>query len=134
MVVIRLARGGSKKSPFYHIVATDQRNARDGRYIERLGFYNPMARGNAAVIELQHDRVQYWIGQGAQTTDRMSTLLKRVKKGDVKAMPSRMEEKKLQVEKTAEAAKKKLAASIKAAEEAAKAEAAQASADEAPAA
>jgi small subunit ribosomal protein S16 len=76
MVTIRLSRGGAKKRPFYHIVATDQRNRRDGRYIERLGFFNPVARGGEEKLRLDVSRVEYWVGKGAQPSDRVASLLK----------------------------------------------------------
>ena len=76
MVKIRLTRGGAKKRPFYHIVVTDQRNKRDGRAIERLGFYNPIAQGNEAKLQLDTARVQHWIGHGAQMTDKVRMLVK----------------------------------------------------------
>ena len=76
MVTIRLARGGAKKRPFYHMVVTDSRSSRDGRYIERVGFFNPVARGNEERLNIKRDRVEYWIGQGAQTSDRVGKLLK----------------------------------------------------------
>ena len=76
MVTIRLARGGSKKRPFYHINATDSRKARDGRYIERLGFFNPVARGNEERLRVDTDRVQHWVSEGAQVSDRVSQLIK----------------------------------------------------------
>ena len=76
MVTIRLARGGAKKKPFYHLVVADSRNARDGRYIERLGFFNPVARGNETPLEIKLDRVDHWIGLGAQCSDRTAQLLK----------------------------------------------------------
>ncbi len=76
MVSIRLARGGSKKSPFYHITVTDSRNKRDGRYIERLGFFNPMARGQEVKFQVEQERVDYWLSKGAQPSDRVSALLK----------------------------------------------------------
>lgn len=76
MVTIRLSRGGAKKRPFYHIVVTDSRNRRDGRYIERLGFFNPRATGNEARLNIQRERVDYWIGQGAQASERVGKLLK----------------------------------------------------------
>ena len=68
MVKVRLTRGGAKKRPFYHIVVTDQRNKRDGRAIERLGFYNPVAQGNEPRLVLDAERVKYWVGVGAQMT------------------------------------------------------------------
>ena len=76
MVTIRLARAGSKKRPFYHVVVADARRARDGRYIERLGYFNPVARGNEESLKLELDRIQHWIGQGAQPSDRVKSLLK----------------------------------------------------------
>lgn len=76
MVKIRLARGGAKKHPFYHIVVTDGRNKRDGRYIERLGFFNPMATGQEIKLRLDNDRVQHWITNGAQPSDRVVKLIK----------------------------------------------------------
>ena len=66
MVTIRLARGGAKKKPFYHITVTDSRNARDGRFIERVGFFNPVARGNEERLRIDLDRVSYWSGQGCR--------------------------------------------------------------------
>ncbi len=76
MVTIRLSRGGAKKKPFYHIVVTDSRKPRDGRYIERVGFFNPMAKGQEVRLNIEDERVKYWIGQGAQTSDRVAKLLK----------------------------------------------------------
>ncbi|MEH6649499.1 MAG: 30S ribosomal protein S16 [Motiliproteus sp.] len=76
MVVIRLARGGSKKRPFYHITVADQRNARDGRFIERIGFFNPVARGQEERLRIDLDRVAHWTGRGAQPSGRVATLLK----------------------------------------------------------
>ena len=76
MVTIRLARGGSKKRPFYHITVADSRRARDGRYIERVGFFNPLARGEEERLRVDNTRVDYWLGQGAQASDRVSKLLK----------------------------------------------------------
>ena len=75
MVTIRLSRGGTTKRPFYHIVATDSRNRRDGRYLERLGFFNPIASGQDAVLKVDLGRVDYWIGRGAQLSTRVSALL-----------------------------------------------------------
>ena len=76
MVTIRLSRGGSKKRPFYHMVVTDSRNRRDGRYIERVGYFNPVARGQDIRLHVEKERVQYWLGQGAQPSDRVGKLLK----------------------------------------------------------
>jgi len=79
MVTIRLARGGAKKRPFYQIVVTDSRNARDGRFIERIGFFNPIATGQAEVLRLDLDRIQHWVGLGATVSDRVNALIKDAK-------------------------------------------------------
>ena len=76
MVVIRLARGGSKKRPFYSINVADVRMPRDGRFIERVGFFNPVARGQEERLRIDRDRVDYWLGQGAQASERVAQLLK----------------------------------------------------------
>jgi small subunit ribosomal protein S16 len=76
MVTIRMARGGAKKRPFYQIVVTDSRNRRDGRFIERLGFFNPVAKGNEERLRIDRERVDYWVSQGAQTSERVASLLK----------------------------------------------------------
>ena len=75
MVKIRLARGGAKRQPFYHIVVTDNRNRRDGRNIERLGFFNPVARGSDERLRVNQERVEHWLGQGAQISERVSHLV-----------------------------------------------------------
>lgn len=76
MVVIRLARGGAKKRPFYHIVVADQRFKRDGRYIERIGFFNPVARGKEEKLRLNLERVTHWVSKGAQLSVRVAALVK----------------------------------------------------------
>lgn len=76
MVVVRLARGGSKKRPFYSVVAADSRNRRDGRFIERLGFYNPVAPEGQENLRLALDRVQYWTDSGAQLSPAVARLVK----------------------------------------------------------
>ena len=76
MVTIRLARGGAKKKPFYHITVTDSRNSRDGRFIERVGFFNPVARGKEERLRIDLDRVKHWEGQGAQASERVAELIK----------------------------------------------------------
>ena len=78
MVTIRLARGGAKKRPFYHLTVTDSRNSRNGRFIERVGFFNPTARGHEERLRIDTDRVGYWQGQGAQVSERVARLLKDV--------------------------------------------------------
>ena len=76
MVTIRLARGGAKKRPFYHLTVTDSRNARNGRFIERVGFFNPGARGQEVRLRIDTDRIEYWQGQGAQLSERVAKLVK----------------------------------------------------------
>lgn len=76
MVTIRLSRGGSKKRPFYHMHVADSRNARDGRYIERVGFFNPLARGQEERLRIDMDRVNHWVSQGAQLSERAAKLIK----------------------------------------------------------
>ncbi|MFA5662625.1 30S ribosomal protein S16 [Castellaniella sp.] len=76
MVVVRLARGGSKKRPFYSIVAADSRDRRDGRFIERLGFYNPVASEGQENLRIALDRIQYWVEHGAQLSDTVARLVK----------------------------------------------------------
>jgi small subunit ribosomal protein S16 len=85
MVSIRLSRGGAKKRPFYHIVVTDQRNRRDGRYIERVGFFNPVARGAEEKLRVDIDRIDHWIGHGAKPSDRVSALIKNFRKAQASA-------------------------------------------------
>jgi len=75
MVVIRLARGGAKKRPFFNIVATDSRNRRDGRFIERIGFYNPVAAGGEVPFRVAQDRLAYWQGVGAQLSPTVARLV-----------------------------------------------------------
>ena len=74
------SRGGAKKRPYYHIVATDSRSRRDGRYIERLGFFNPVARSSAEPIRIDLERVDYWVSNGAQLSDRVEKLVKSYRK------------------------------------------------------
>ena len=76
MVVVRLSRGGSKKKPFYHMVAADKRCARDGRYIEEIGYFNPLAKGKAVRLHLDRDRITYWQSVGAQLSARIVSLVK----------------------------------------------------------
>ena len=80
MVKIRLSRGGAKKKPFYHIVVSDSRRARDGRNIERLGFFNPVARGQEERLRLDLERVDYWTGVGAQVSERVKSLVSEARK------------------------------------------------------
>jgi small subunit ribosomal protein S16 len=80
MVTIRLSRGGSKKRPFYHLTVTNSRSARNGRFIERIGFFNPVARGQEVRLRVDADRLQHWVGQGAQLSERVEQLVKESKK------------------------------------------------------
>ncbi len=85
MVMIRLARGGAVRRPFYHIVVTNRRGRRDGRYIERLGFYNPVATGQETELKVDLERADYWLSQGAQTSERVAQLLKAYRKAQAQA-------------------------------------------------
>ena len=76
MVVIRLSRGGSKHRPFYNVVVADSRNRRDGRFIERVGFYNPVANEKQERGRLNNDRLNHWVSQGAQLSDAVAKLVK----------------------------------------------------------
>lgn len=80
MVTIRLARGGSKKRPFYHIHVSDSRSPRDGRFLERIGFFNPIASGQDERLRVDLERLDHWIGLGAQTSDRVAKLVKDYRK------------------------------------------------------
>jgi small subunit ribosomal protein S16 len=122
MVVIRLSRGGSKKTPFFNLVVADSRNRRDGRFIERVGFYNPSASGAAEALRVDQERVNYWTGVGAQLSDTVKRLVKLHATG-----PEGMAKAKAKDEAKADAAKAKVAAAeaakVKAAADAAEAEA-----------
>ena len=80
MVTIRLARGGAKKRPFYHLTVSDSRKSRDGRFIERVGFFNPVARGQEERLRLDLDRITHWQSQGAQVSERVAQLIKEARK------------------------------------------------------
>ena len=117
MVTIRLSRGGAKKQPFYHIVATDSRSRRDGRYIERLGFYNPVARSSAEPVRIDIERVDYWVSHGAQMSERVSDIVKSYRKyGTEDPNANKREEKKAARKAAARAAKAVPAAEEEAAE------------------
>lgn len=83
MVVIRLSRGGTNKRPFYTVVAADRRASRDGRYLERLGYFNPIATGGEKRLGLNQERINYWIGQGAQPSERVVHLLSELAKPEI---------------------------------------------------
>lgn len=76
MVKIRLTRGGAKKRPFYHLIVTNSRNPRDGRFVERIGFFNPVAAGAEVKLSVNQERANYWLSQGAQPSERVAQLLK----------------------------------------------------------
>lgn len=84
MIVIRLSRTGNKKRPFYHVVLADKKSPRDGRYVERLGFFNPIASGDAIEMKLNLERIEYWITNGAQISGKVNYLIKKYKKLEVK--------------------------------------------------
>jgi small subunit ribosomal protein S16 len=85
MVKIRMSRQGAKASPFYHIVVTDQRSPRDGRNIERIGYFNPVAMGKEVVLQMDIARADHWLGVGAQASEKVSSLLKRARKEQAQA-------------------------------------------------
>lgn len=85
MVVIRLSRGGAKKRPFYHLVVTDSRKRRDGSYIERIGYFNPVARGQEVRLHVDAEKLSHWQKVGAQMSDRVSALIKEFNKKDTAA-------------------------------------------------
>ena len=80
MVTIRLARHGAKKNPFYHITVADRRAKRDGRFIERVGFFNPLARGRDEALRVDLERVDHWLAEGAKPSDRVRHLIKQARK------------------------------------------------------
>jgi small subunit ribosomal protein S16 len=122
MVVIRLSRGGSKKNPFYNVVVADSRNRRDGRFIERVGFYNPSAKANAEGLRIDAARVSHWTGNGAQMSDTVARLVKTHAKGPEAAIAAKAKDAaKADAKKATIAAAE--AAKVKAAADAAKAEA-----------
>lgn len=135
MVIIRLSRGGSKKTPFYNVVVADSRNRRDGRFIERIGFYNPMAKIGTEALRIDNERVTHWKGHGALLSDSVNRLVKLHAKGPEAIVALKKKDAdKVEVRKAKEAAKKaeelKVAMDAKEAEE--KAKAAEAAATPAP--
>ena len=118
MVVIRLSRAGAKKRPFYHICVSDRRNKRDGKFIERIGFYNPIAKETEEKIRFDHERYDHWLSVGAKPSDTVLMLLKRSKMTDEEI--NKIEEKKTEQKqrKKQEAVLKKQEEAVKEAEEA----------------
>ena len=126
MVIIRLSRGGSKKNPFYNVVVADSRNRRDGRFIERIGFYSPMAKIGTEALRIDNERVTHWKGHGALLSDSVNRLVKLHAKGPEAIVAIKKKDAdKVEVRKAKEAAKKaeelKAAMDAKEAEEKAKA-------------
>ena len=130
MVKIRLARGGAKKNPFYSIVATDSRKRRDSGYIERIGYFNPVARGQEVRLQLEEDRLSYWISQGAQISDRVKQLVKEYKDPSIREKQLAMQAAKADEKAKKIAAEEKAKADLEA-KEAAEAAAVEAAAVEA---
>ncbi len=122
MVIIRLARGGAKKTPFYNVVVADSRNRRDGRFIERVGFYNPSAKAGAEALRVDQERVSFWKSNGAKLSDTVARLVKFHAKGPEHAVAAKAKD-----AAKIDAKKAKIAAveaeKLKAAADAAKAEA-----------
>ena len=138
MVIIRLSRGGSTKTPFYNVVVADSRNRRDGRFIERIGFYNPMAKIGTEALRIDNERVTHWKGHGALLSDSVNRLVKLHLKGPEAIVALKKKDAdKVEARKAKEAAKKaeelKAAMDAKEAEEKAKAAEAEAAAAAAPA-
>ncbi|CAM8385431.1 30S ribosomal protein S16 [Candidatus Methylopumilus universalis] len=135
MVIIRLSRGGSKKTPFYNVVVADSRNRRDGRFIERIGFYNPMAKIGTEALRIDNERVTHWKGHGALLSDSVHRLVKLHAKGPEAIVALKKKDAdKVEVRKAKEAAKKaeELKAAMDAKEAEEKAKAAEAAAAPAP--
>jgi small subunit ribosomal protein S16 len=136
MVIIRLSRGGSKKTPFYNVVVADSRNRRDGRFIERIGFYNPMAKIGTEALRIDNERVTHWKGHGALLSDSVNRLVKLHAKGPEAIVALKKKDAdKVELRKAKEAAKKaeELKAAMDAKEAEEKAKAAEAAAAPAPA-
>ena len=125
MVVIRLSRSGAKKNPYYFITVADSRNARDGAFIERLGFYNPSAKGQEEILRIDIEKIDEWVSKGAQVSDRVKRLIK-----DSKLSPEELDARKAAKKDKADAKK---AAALAAKQEEIKKQAAEAAPEEAPA-
>jgi len=106
MLTIRLSRGGAKKRPFYSVVVADSRNPRDGRFIEHVGFFNPIAKGGEVRLKLNDERLSYWVSTGATLSPRVSTLLEENAAGpEAVAAAKERKKSKLQAKKAAKKAK-----------------------------
>ena len=124
MVVIRLSRSGAKKNPYYFITVTDSRNARDGAFIERLGFYNPSAKGQEETLRIDIEKVDEWVSKGAQVSNRVKRLIK-----DSKLSPEELDTRKAAKKDKADAKK---AAALAAKQEEIKKQAEEVAEEEAP--
>ena len=132
MVTIRLSRAGAKKRPYYHITVTDSRKPRDGRFIERVGFFNPIAQGKDIRLSIDHERVDYWVGTGATLSERVESLIKESKLSPEEILKAAEKKEQLRLKKLAKKKENKEAPAEEAAEAPAE-EAAEAPAEEAPA-
>ena len=127
MVTIRLSRAGAKKRPFYHITVTDSRKPRDGKFIERVGFFNPIAQGKDIRLSIDHERLNYWVGTGATLSERVESLVKESKLSPEELLKAEEKKKQLRLKKLAKKKENKEAP----AEDAAEAPAEEAPAEEA---
>ena len=108
MLTIRLARAGAKKKPFFHITVADSRMPRDGRFIERVGYFNPISRGKEVRLEVNQERIDYWVSQGAQVSERVLTLIKEIKETPEEKIKREEKKEKRRLKKVAKSAEKKL--------------------------
>ena len=123
MLTIRLSRAGAKKRPFFHITVADSRKPRDGRFVERVGFFNPIASGKEVRLDLNHERLDYWVSKGAQISDRVLFLMKQEKESPEQKAKREEKKEKKRIKKASKKAAEKATATA-APEEAAKEEAA----------
>ncbi len=133
MLTIRLARAGAKKRPFFHITVADSRKPRDGRFIERVGFFNPISKGKEVRLEIDQERLDYWLSQGANISDRVKTLIKENNETPEEKEKREGKKEKRRRRKLVKRAEAKTSDEPAAAEEAPAEEAAEATAEEAPA-
>ena len=108
MLTIRLARAGAKKKPFFHITVADSRMPRDGRFIERVGYFNPISRGKEVRLEVNQERIDYWVSQGAQLSGRVLTLIEENKETPEEKIKREEKKEKRRLKKVAKRAEKKL--------------------------
>ena len=108
MLKIRLARSGAKKKPFFHITVADSRMPRDGRFIERVGYFNPISRGKEVRLEVNQERIDYWVSQGAQLSERVLTLIEEIKETPEEKIKREEKKEKRRLKKVTKSAEKKL--------------------------